>query len=212
MLADGSGAHAPDHTRMSNAEVECAANDVLGTVSINIRQETPAASSRCWTSLPALAAYALAAIQPYEWYADAEAEKGCLSGTYAAFALGLANASHFELLRHYMELVDDEHQSVQDRYVPAFLERHGLTPDTVSTVVACLRCCTDNFKLSAKPALDDAPTLALVADALAALPEHDRSPVRERLFGPDKKLTALARKAEEPFKALLLRLLSPQDG
>jgi len=260
MLAEGSGAHAPDHTRMANAEVECAANDVLGTISINIRHETPAAyvqaldfiarllregfpagyrialkskarhylpvkglaksdthrffanAAQHLDAHPALAAYARAAIQPYEWYADAEAEKGCLSGTYAAFALGLADASHFELLRHYMELVDDEHQSVQDRYVPAFLERHGLTPDTVSTVVACLRCCTDNFKLSAKPALDDAATLALVADALAALPDHDRSPVRERLFGPDKKLAALARKAEEPFKALLLRLLSPQDG
>ncbi len=149
----------------------------------------------------------LAAIQPYEWYADAEAEKACLSGTYAAFALGLAGHRHFALLRHYMDLVDDEHQSVQDRYTTMFLEQHGLTPDTLATAIACLRVCTDAFKLPAKFALDDAATLDLLAAALAGLPEHDRAPVRERLFGSDKKLAALARKAGGPHKARLLRLL-----
>ncbi|TQJ94290.1 DUF6138 family protein [Achromobacter sp. SLBN-14] len=34
-----------------------------------------------------------------------------------------------------------------------------------------------------------------------------RAPVRERLFGSDKKLAALARKADGPHKARLLRLL-----
>ncbi|MNT17677.1 hypothetical protein D3C72_1528410 [compost metagenome] len=160
----------------------------------------------------AMSAYARAAIQPYEWYADAEADKACLSGTYAAFALGLADAGHFPLLRHYMELVDDEHQSVQDRYTAAFIERHGLTPSTVSTVVACLRCCTDNFKLAARPALDDASTLTLLAEALAGLPDYLRAPVRERLCGPDKKLAALARKADGPHQALLLRLLEQPEG
>lgn len=259
MLDEGSGAYAPDLARLANGQVECAANDVLGTISIAIRDEAPAAyvqalgfiarllregfpagyrialkskvrhylpvkgmaksdTHRFFANAaqhpeahPALADYARAAIQPYEWYTDAEAEKGCLSGTYAAFALGLADASHFALLRHYMELVDDEHQSVQDRYAPVFLERHGMTPETVSTVVACLRCCTDNLTLTAKPTLDDAHTLALVVDAVAALPEHDRQPVRERLFGSDKKLAALARKAEAPHKALLSRLLALGD-
>ena len=258
MLTEGSGAHPPEHARLANADVDGMANDVLATVAIRIRNETPAAyiqaldfiarllregfpagyritlksSARHYLPIKGLArsdthrffanaaqhpethealtAYALAAIQPYEWYADAEAEKACLSGTCAAFALGLADARHFPLLRHYMERVDDEHQSAQDRYTAAFIEHYGLTPGTVSIIVACLRCCTDNFKLTAKPPLDDARTLELLADALADLPDYLRAPVRERLCGPDKKLAALARKAEDPRKALLLRLLEPE--
>ncbi|SIT25638.1 DUF6138 family protein [Achromobacter sp. MFA1 R4] len=261
MLAEGSGAHPAECTRLTDELVDCAANDVLATVTIAIRQETPAAyvrslefitrllragfpagyriafKSTARHYLPvkglarsdmhrffanaaqhpqahdALQAYACAAIQPYEWYTDAEAEKACLSGTYAAFALGLADASRFALLRHYMDQVDDEHQSVQDRYTAVFLEHHGLTPDTVSTAVACLRRCTDGFKLPARFAVDDAQTLTLLADALADLPEHERAHVRAhvraRLFGSDKKLAALARKADDARKAPLLRLLEP---
>lgn len=257
MLTEGSGAHPTEMTRLANDHVTCAANDVLATITIVIRQESPTAyvqalgfiaallragfpagyrialKSAARQYLPvkglarsdthrffanaaqhpeahdALEAYARAAIQPYEWYTDAEAEKACLSGTYATFALGLADASRFALLRHYMDLVDDEHQSVQDRYTALFLEHHGLTPDTVVTAVACLRSCTDAFKLPAKFAIEDARTLDLLAAALADLPEHHRAPVRERLFGSDRKLAALARKAEEPRKALLLRLLEP---
>lgn len=255
MLASGSGALAPELTRLSTDLADCDANDVLATVTIAIRQESPAAYAQALDFLAALlragfpagyrvvlksqarhylpvkglaksdthrffanaaqhpaahdalAAYARAAIQPYEWYADAEAEKACLSGTYAAFALGLAGHRHFALLRHYMDLVDDEHQSVQDRYTTVFLEQHGLTPDTLGTAIACLRVCTDAFKLPAKFALEDAETLDLLAAALAELPEYDRAPVRERLFGSDKKLAALARKADGPHKARLLRLL-----
>jgi hypothetical protein len=36
--------------------------------------------------------------------------------------------------------------------------------------------------------------------------------VRERLCGPDKKLAALARKADGPHQALLLRLLEQPEG
>ena len=256
LLASGSGAIPADRARLANDTVTCAANDVLATVSIAIRQESPAAyiqaldflagllragfpagyrielKSRARHYLPikglaksdthrffanaaqhpeahdALARYAHAAIQPYEWYSDAEAEKACLSGTYAAFALGLADASHFALLRHYMDLVDDEHQSVQDRFTTVFLEQHGLTPHTLATVVTCLCVCTDGFKPPAGFTIEDAPLLALLADALAALPEHLTAHVRERLFGSDKKLAALARKANEPKKALLLQLLA----
>ncbi|MFJ3461943.1 DUF6138 family protein [Achromobacter spanius] len=256
MLVTGSGALAPAFTRLANETVDCAANDVLATVSVTIRQESAAAyiqaldfiasalragfpagyrialKSRARHYLPikglaksdthrffanaaqhpeahdALENYARAAIQPYEWYSDAEAEKACLSGTYAAFALGLAGASRFPLLRHYMDLVDDEHQSVQDRYTTVFLEQHGLTPDTLATAVACLCVCTDGFKPPAGFAIEDAQTLDLLAGALAELPEHHRAHVRERLYGSDKKLAALARKADEPKKALLLRLLA----
>lgn len=256
MLVTGSGALAPACTRLTHEHVDCAANDVLATVSVTIRQESAAAyiqaldfianalragfpagylielKSRARHYLPikgvaksdthrffanaaqhleahdALENYARAAIQPYEWYTDSEAEKACLSGTYAAFALGLADAGRFALLRHYMDLVDDEHQSVQDRYTTVFLEQHGLTPDTLATAVACLCVCTDGFKPPAGFAIEDAQTLALLADALAELPEHHRAHVRERLYGSDKKLAALARKADEPKKALLLRLLA----
>ncbi|WP_313702568.1 DUF6138 family protein [Achromobacter sp.] len=256
MLASGSGAIPADRARLATDHVICAANDVLATVTVEIRQESSAAyiqaldfiasllragfpagyrielKSRARHYLPikglaksdthrffanaaqhpeahdALESYAHAAIQPYEWYTDADAEKACLSGTYAAFALGLADSSRFSLLRHYMDLVDDEHQSVQDRYTTVFLEQYGLTPDTLATTVSCLCVCTDGFKLPAGFAIEDAHLLALLADALAALPEHLRAHVRERLFGSDKKLAALARKAEEPKKSLLLRLLA----
>lgn len=255
MLTEGSGAHPVEHTRLSNAEVDCAANDVLSTITLHIRQETATAYIQALNfvtrllqdgfppgyqlrvkskvkhylavkglaksdthrffanaaqhpdALDALEAYARAAIKPFEWYTDAEAEKNCLTGSYATFALGLADARYFPLVRHYMELVDDEHQSAQDRFTALFIEHHGLTPATVDTVVACLCCCTDNFRLPRKPALDDIATLEALIQAMAPLQEHDVPLVRERLCGPDKKLAIEARKAEGARKTLLLRLL-----
>lgn len=257
MLTDGSGAHPPEHTRLTTPEVDAHANDVLATITVQMRAETASAYQQALafitrllhTGFPpgyqlsiktkarhylpvkglaksdthrffanaaqhpdahdALAAYAQTAIKPYEWYTDADAEKACLAGTYATFALGLAHARHFPLVRHYMECLDDEHQSVQDRYVPLFIQQHGLTPDSIDTVVACLRRCTDNFKLSLKPELDDA-TLDRLIDVLADLPDYEVPILRERLFGPDKKLAAHARKTDSSRRERLQRVLALQ--
>jgi len=259
MLTEGSGAHPPEHLRISTPEFDGAANDVLSTITVHIRQECAAAYQRALafitrllqTGFPpgyqlsvksktrnylpvkglaksdthrffanaaqypdaheALATYARAAIKPYEWYTDADDEKACLAGTYATFALGLADARHFALVTHYMDLVDDEHQSAQDRFTPLFIQQHGLTPASVDTIVACVRRCTDNFKLSGKPALDDDATLDRLIQALGSLPEYEAPLVRERLCGPDKKLAAEARKADPERRARLLRLLG-QNG
>lgn len=255
MLTEGSGVHPPEHLRLSTPEFDGAANDVLSTISVHIRQESASAyqqalafitrllqtgfppgyqlrvKSKARHYLPvkglaksdthrffanaaqypdahdALDAYARVAIKPYEWYTDAEAEKACLAGTYATFALGLADARHFALVTHYMDRVDDEHQSAQDRFTPLFIERHGLTPASAATVVACVRRCTDNVKLPGKPALDDDATLDRLIDILAELPDYEAPLVRERLCGPDRKLAAQARKADPTRRARLLRLL-----
>lgn len=258
MLTEGSGAHPPEHMRASTPELNASANDVLSTITLQLREESAEAyqqalgfitrllqtgfppgyqlriKSRAKHYLPvkglaksdthrffanaaqypavhdALAAYARVAIKPYEWYTDAEAEKACLAGTYATFALGLADARHFPLLRHYMDLVDDEHQSAQDRYTPLFIQQHGVNPATLDTVIACVRRCTDNFKLSPKPELDGT-TLDLLIDAMADLPDYIAPLLRERLCGPDKKLAAEARKATPARREQLQRLLA-QNG
>lgn len=255
MLTGGSGTLPAALTRLATPEITATANDVLATVTVQLREESAVAyqqaldfiarllqagfppgyqlrvKSKAKQYLPvkglaksdthrffanaaqypdahdALSAYAHAAIKPYEWYTDVDDERACLAGTYATFALGLADERHFALVRHYMDVLDDEHQSVQDRYTPLFIQQHGVTPASLATVIACLCRCTDNFKLPAKPALDDA-TLDLLINALAQLPDYEAPLVRERLCGTDKKLAAEAKKADPARQVRLTRLLA----
>lgn len=156
---------------------------------------------------PQLEAYARAAIEQFEFYADTEGEKNCMPGSYAVFGLGLLDARYFPLVQHYMENVDEEHQSVQDQFTAAFAEQHGITRDSAPVLTACLRACTDNAKVKIPAELEEVEKLELFCQQLQGLDgylvEHMLYPV----WGKLEKLAALARKAEGRRKELLLSLL-----
>ncbi|ATD61573.1 MAG: DUF6138 family protein [Janthinobacterium svalbardensis] len=156
---------------------------------------------------PQLEAYARAAIEEFEFYADTEGEKNCMPGSYATFGLGLLDARYFPLVQHYMANVDEEHQCVQDQFTAAFAEKHGVTRDSAPVLAACLRACTDNAKVKIQAELEEVEKLELFCQQLQGLEgyliEHMLYPV----WGKLEKLAALARKADGRRKELLLALL-----
>lgn len=157
---------------------------------------------------PQLEAYARAAIEKFEFYADTEGEKNCMPGSYATFGLGLLDARYFPLVQHYMANVDEEHQSAQDQFTAAFAEHHGVTRDSVPVLAACLHCCTDSAKVKIQTELEDLEKLELFHQQLQGLDgylvEHMLYPV----WGKLEKLAALTRKAQGRHKELLLALLA----
>lgn len=166
------------------------------------------ANALAWPGLQAqLEAYARAAIEQFEFYADTEGEKNCMPGTYATFGLGLLDARHFPLVRHYMANVDEEHQSVQDQFAAAFAERHGVTTASIPVLAACLRACTDNAKVKIQAELEDLEKLELFCQQLQGLEGYLVEHMLYPIWGKLERLAALARKAEGRRKELLLALL-----
>lgn len=157
---------------------------------------------------PQLEAYARAAIEEFEFYADTEGEKNCMPGSYATFGLGLLDARYFPLVQHYMANVDEEHQCVQDQFTAAFAEQYGVTTESIPVLAACLRACTDSAKVKIQAELDEVEKLELFCQQLQGLEgyliEHMLYPV----WGKLEKLATLARKADGRRKELLLALLA----
>lgn len=156
----------------------------------------------------ALETYARAAIAQYEFYADTEGEKNCMPGSYAAFGLGLLDARHFPLVQDYMAQVDEEHQSVQDQFTAALVARHGITPQSIPVLVACLRACTDDVKLKVQADFEDVDHLACLYQQLQPLEDYLVEHVLYAIWGKLEKLAALARKADGRRQELLLALLA----
>ena len=156
---------------------------------------------------PQLEAYARAAIERFEFYADTEGENNCMPGSYATFGLGLLDARYFPLVRHYMANVDEEHQSVQDQFTAAFAERHGVTTESAPVLAACLRACTDNAKVKIQAELDEVEKLELFCQQLQGLEGYLVEHMLYPIWGKLEKLATLARKADGRRKELLLALL-----
>ncbi|KAB8066762.1 DUF6138 family protein [Janthinobacterium violaceinigrum] len=156
---------------------------------------------------PQLEAYARAAIEQFEFYADTEGEKNCMPGSYAVFGLGLLDARHFPLVQHYMANVDEEHQSVQDQFTTAFAATFGVTTATIPVLTACLRACTDNVKLKIQADFEDVEKLDCLYRQLQGLKGYMVEHMLYPIWGKLEKLAALARKVQGPRKELLLALL-----
>lgn len=72
-----------------------------------------------------------------EWYTNIDDENPAMPGTFAVFALGLADDNHAPLVVDYLNLVDGEHQEMQGRFVEAYLDAHGFTPVAIDYLLAC---------------------------------------------------------------------------
>ncbi|WP_426445298.1 DUF6138 family protein [Paenibacillus sp. S-38] len=145
---------------------------------------------------PLLEEYARAAMQPFEWYTDTEGEKNCMPGSYAVFGLGLADKAYFPLVEQYMEKVDKEHQSVQNDFTVALVERHGVHAETIPTLVKCMLYSTDSMKLKIKGDLEDERHLKLLLDQVRGLEEYEAEHLVYLIWGGTDKLKKLSAKAE----------------
>lgn len=156
---------------------------------------------------PLLEEYARAAMEEFEWYADTEGEKCCMPGSYAVFGLGLADRSYFALVEDYMKQVDDEHQSVQNDFTTAFVERYGVNAETIPTLVTCLLHSTDSIKLKIKPAMEEEAHARLLLDTVNGLQSYEVEHIVYTIWGSVEKLKAIAAKAKGEKAALLSELV-----
>ncbi|MCM3273343.1 DUF6138 family protein [Paenibacillus elgii] len=156
---------------------------------------------------PLLEEYARAAMEEFEWYADTEGEKNCMPGSYAVFGLGLADRSYFALVEDYMKQVDAEHQSVQNDFTTAFIERYGVNAETIPTLVTCLLHSTDSIKLKIKPAMEEEAHARLLLDQVRGLQSYEAEHIVYVIWGGVEKLRTVAAKAKGEKAALLSELV-----
>ncbi|WP_141501409.1 DUF6138 family protein [Paenibacillus luteus] len=151
--------------------------------------------------------YARAAMREYEWYEDAEGEKCSMPGTFTVFGLGLADQDYFPLIKDYMEMVDTEHQSVQNGFTAAFIEKYGVTENVLSTLVVCLLHCTDTIKLKVKDQMEEENILPQLLQEMTALQRHQAEHIIYTIWGGSNKLKTSAAKAKGEKHEWLTQLL-----
>ncbi len=70
--------------------------------------------------------YARLAMQEDEWYNNLSDESCAMPGTFAVFALGLEGPKWWRLVCDYLDRCDDEHSSLQEKFIHAFFKSTGL--------------------------------------------------------------------------------------
>jgi len=79
--------------------------------------------------------YARLAMREYEWYNNLPDESCAMPGTFAVFALGLEGEQWAPLVVEYLDLCDDEHSSLQEKFLHAFICKFGFRLWTLGVLV-----------------------------------------------------------------------------
>ncbi|ULO07649.1 hypothetical protein H1230_01855 [Paenibacillus sp. 19GGS1-52] len=158
---------------------------------------------------PKLAEYADLVMEEFAWYRDVvPGEKSVMPGTYAVFGLGLYSESYFPLVCRYMELVDTEHQMVQDSYAQAFIDAHGVKTEHMPILTSILLGGNEEAR-PVKNITIDRPELAeALIQVLKNKKNHECELVLCRIFGSADKLARAVRQAHPPLKEGLEQLSS----
>ena len=84
---------------------------------------------------PAMERYARLAMREYEWYQNLADEACAMPGSFAVFALGLEGEQWAPLVAEYLDLCDDEHSSLQAKFLHALIRKFGFQPWTLGVLV-----------------------------------------------------------------------------
>ena len=84
---------------------------------------------------PAMERYARLAMREFEWYQNLADEACAMPGTFAVFALGLEGEPWAPLVTEYLDLCDDEHSSLQEKFLHALIRKFGFQPWTLEVLV-----------------------------------------------------------------------------
>ena len=84
---------------------------------------------------PAMERYARLAMREFEWYQNLADEACAMPGTFAVFALGLEGPQWCSLVCDYLDLCDDEHSSLQEKFIHAFFKKYGFTVRTLPVLI-----------------------------------------------------------------------------
>ena len=79
--------------------------------------------------------YARLAMREFEWYQNLADEACAMPGTFAVFALGLEGEPWVPLVCDYLDLCDDEHSSLQEKFIHTFFKKYGFTAQTMPVLV-----------------------------------------------------------------------------
>ena len=79
--------------------------------------------------------YARLAMKEFEFYNNISDEQCAMPGTFAVFALGLEGLEWQQLVCDYLDLCDDEHSSVQEKFLHVFFKKFGFTDQTMPVLV-----------------------------------------------------------------------------
>ena len=83
----------------------------------------------------AMERYVRLAMQEYEYYQNLADEYCAMPGTFAVFALGLEGVQWRSLVCDYLDMCDDEHSSLQEKFIQAFFKKYGFTLQTLPILV-----------------------------------------------------------------------------
>ena len=84
---------------------------------------------------PAMERYARLAMQEDEMYQNLSDEICALPGTFAVFALGLEGPKWWRLVCDYLDRCDDEHSSLQEKFLHALFKKYGFTAQSLPVLV-----------------------------------------------------------------------------
>ena len=84
---------------------------------------------------PAIERYARLAMREYEWYQNLADEACAMPGSFAVFALGLEGQKWWPLVCDYLDRCDDEHSSLQEKFIHALFKQYGFTAQSLPVLV-----------------------------------------------------------------------------
>jgi len=84
---------------------------------------------------PLMEQYARLAMRQYEQYTNLSDEQCALPGSFAVFALGMLGQEWRQLVWDYLDLCDDEHSHLQEKFLREYVKQFGFTADTVPVFV-----------------------------------------------------------------------------
>ena len=84
---------------------------------------------------PAMERYARLAMREFEWYQNLADEACAMPGSFAVFALGLEGEQWAPLVAEYLDLCDDEHSSLQEKFIHTFFKKYGFTAQSLPVLV-----------------------------------------------------------------------------
>lgn len=165
---------------------------------------------------PQIETYARLATKEYEWYNDLDAEDCAMPGTFAVFALGLASQDYTPLVIDYLNLCDAEHQSIQARFIKAYVARYGLGERGLQVFLAGVMSIQElSPEKIYREAVAQKDVLEQLLAAKSNYDEYDWQRILYALWGDDainNKGAKTLKAAREDLKPICRKLLCSENN
>lgn len=178
---------------------------------------------------PLIATYSILAMKKWEWYNNMEDENCAMPSTFAVFALGLESEEYFGLVIKYMQTVDEGHQSIQEKFTPAFVEKFGINKKSFPVFISCILSMQEHkpFKVFAEQ-FNNLENLELLLackknflsfiseeskadwneEDFKTMPDYIWNYVLYSIWGPEEKYPAIIKKSPAALKPFHQELLT----